>query len=62
VLALIAGLAILLSIGVPTAVPARVRAISLRERARKSVFLRLRDPDASGRPRPRAPGAALAAA
>ncbi|RSM85019.1 hypothetical protein DMH04_19405 [Kibdelosporangium aridum] len=63
VLAVIAGVAILLSIGVPpTAVPAQVRAISLQERARQSVFLRLRDPDAAGRPRPRAPGAALAAA
>ena len=34
----------------------RVRAIALRERARHSVQLRLRDPDAAGRPRPRAPG------
>jgi hypothetical protein len=62
VIAVIAGVAILLSISVPTAVPAQVRAVSLQERARQSVFLRLRDPDASGRPRPRAPGAALAAA
>ncbi|MCE7002710.1 DUF6412 domain-containing protein [Kibdelosporangium philippinense] len=62
VAAVIAGVAVLTRIGVPTAAPARVRAISLRERARQSVFLRLRDPDAAGRPRPRAPGAALAAA
>ena len=40
----------------------RVRAIALRERARHSAHLRLRDPDASGRTRPRAPGLATAAA
>ena len=34
----------------------RVRAIALRERSRHSAPLRLRDPDAAGRPRPRAPG------
>ncbi|HEX4721087.1 MAG TPA: DUF6412 domain-containing protein [Pseudonocardiaceae bacterium] len=39
-----------------------VRAIALRERARHSAQLRLRDPDASGRPRPRAPGHAATAA
>jgi hypothetical protein len=33
-----------------------VRAVALRERSRHSVQLRLRDPDAAGRPRPRAPG------
>jgi uncharacterized protein DUF6412 len=33
-----------------------VRAIALRERARHSAHLRLRDPDAAGRTRPRAPG------
>nr|WP_042196051.1 DUF6412 domain-containing protein [Kibdelosporangium sp. MJ126-NF4]CEL22377.1 hypothetical protein [Kibdelosporangium sp. MJ126-NF4]CTQ89232.1 hypothetical protein [Kibdelosporangium sp. MJ126-NF4] len=63
--ALTAGIALLLTIRVlpePARAPALVRAVSLRERARRSVFLRLRDPDASGRPRPRAPGAAHAAA
>ena len=42
--------------------PTRVRAISLRERAKLTVFLRLRDPDARGRTRPRAPGLGSAAA
>jgi hypothetical protein len=37
------------------AVPMHVRAISLRERARLANFVRLRDPDARGRTRPRAP-------
>lgn len=44
------------------AAPARVRAIALRERARRAVFLRLRDPDAAGHVRARAPSVALAAA
>jgi uncharacterized protein DUF6412 len=39
----------------------RVRARVLRERARRSAFLRTRDPDADGRVRPRAPGWGLAA-
>jgi hypothetical protein len=39
----------------------RVRAIALRERSRHSAPLRLRDPDAAGRPRPRAPGFASSA-
>jgi hypothetical protein len=34
----------------------RVRAIALRERSRHCAQLRLRDPDAAGHPRPRAPG------
>jgi hypothetical protein len=34
----------------------RVRAIALRERSRHSAHLRLRDPDAPGRTRARAPG------
>ena len=46
----------------PTAAPARVRTIALRQRARQSAFLRLRDPNASGRARPRAPSARSAAA
>jgi hypothetical protein len=32
------------------------RATSVRDRAEQTVFLRLCDPDAAGRPRPRAPG------
>jgi hypothetical protein len=42
----------------PATALVRVRGIALRERARRTTFLRLRDPDASGRPRPRAPTAA----
>ncbi|MEV4317429.1 DUF6412 domain-containing protein [Actinocrispum sp. NPDC049592] len=63
VTALTAGLALVLSICLPApaAAPAQVRGVSLRQRARESVFLRLRDPDASGKPRPRAPSAAFAA-
>jgi hypothetical protein len=44
------------------AVPMHVRALSLRERARLANFIRLRDPDAPGRTRPRAPGFGSAAA
>ncbi|WP_370947355.1 DUF6412 domain-containing protein [Amycolatopsis sp. cg5] len=36
--------------------PVRGRATALRERSRRAAFLRLRDPDARGRRRPRAPG------
>lgn len=36
-------------------------AASLRELARHTAFLPQRDPDAAGRPRPRAPGSALGA-
>jgi hypothetical protein len=36
--------------------PIRGRGVALRERARRAAFLRLRDPNASGRPQPRAPG------
>jgi Family of unknown function (DUF6412) len=46
----------------PAATPAQVRTVGLRERSRKAAFLRLRDPDAPGRPRPRAPGARSTAA
>ncbi|MEC3979317.1 DUF6412 domain-containing protein [Amycolatopsis sp. H20-H5] len=46
----------------PASSPARVRAIALRERARRTAFLRLRDPGAAGNARPRAPSAASAAA
>jgi hypothetical protein len=40
----------------------RVRSVALRERAGRAVFIRLRDPDAAGRPRPRAPSAHARAA
>ncbi|MGW5055312.1 DUF6412 domain-containing protein [Actinokineospora sp. NPDC004072] len=36
--------------------PVWVRSLALRNRAQRAAFLRLRDPDAAGRPRPRAPG------
>ncbi|MFB7663768.1 DUF6412 domain-containing protein [Kitasatospora sp. NPDC056138] len=42
--------------------PAIVRSGALRRRAFRTAFLPQRDPDARGRRRPRAPGAALAAA
>ncbi|MFS8099400.1 DUF6412 domain-containing protein [Lentzea alba] len=35
---------------------APARSLAIRERAQRSAQLRLRDPDAAGRPRPRAPG------
>ena len=35
---------------------APARSLSIRERAHRSAQLRLRNPDAAGRPRPRAPG------
>lgn len=44
----------------PAAAAMRVRAISLRERAQ--LFLSLRDPDARGRVRPRAPSLGIATA
>ena len=40
----------------PVATPLLARAASVRDRAEQTVFLRLCDPDAAGRPRPRAPG------
>jgi len=45
-----------------TAFPLVARASALREKSRGAAFLRQRDPDAAGRPRPRAPSAAQAAA
>jgi hypothetical protein len=36
--------------------PVRGRVVALRERSRRAAFLRLRDPNAPGRRRPRAPG------
>ena len=44
------------------AVPLLRRAAALREKSRRAAFLPQRDPDAAGRPRPRAPSAAPAAA
>jgi hypothetical protein len=43
-------------------VPLISRSAALREKSWRAAFLRQRDPDAAGRPRPRAPSAALAAA
>lgn len=48
--------------GAPAAVPAVRRVTALRDKSWRVAFLRLRDPGARGRPRPRAPSAALAAA
>ncbi|MEU0943792.1 DUF6412 domain-containing protein [Streptomyces canus] len=44
----------------PAVPPTRVRT-AIRDRARRTAFLSQRDPDAKGRPRPRAPGHALPA-
>ncbi|MDQ2845760.1 MAG: DUF6412 domain-containing protein [Actinomycetota bacterium] len=41
-----------------SSLPARSRAVTLRECAKHTVFLRLRDPDARGRIRSRAPSPA----
>jgi len=46
----------------PAMAPAQVRAVSLRERARLANVLRLHDPGAPGRARPRAPSYGRAAA
>ena len=45
-----------------TAVPLTRRAAGLREKSWSAAFLRQRDPDAAGRPRPRAPSGVPAAA
>ena len=47
---------------VAAAVPLVSRAAALREKSWRAAFTRQRDPDAAGRPRPRAPSAAPAAA
>jgi hypothetical protein len=66
--ALTAGIAVAFVVAVvlhgrlEAAVPSHVRAISLRERARLANFIRLRDPDAPGRTRSRAPSPDGAAA
>ncbi|QUC62240.1 hypothetical protein IOD14_38750 [Streptomyces sp. A2-16] len=44
----------------PAVPPTRVRT-AIRDRDRRTAFLPQRDPDAKGRPRPRAPGHALPA-
>jgi predicted lysophospholipase L1 biosynthesis ABC-type transport system permease subunit len=46
----------------PQTLPAWTRSLSLRTKALRTAFLRLRDPDAAGRPRPRAPGLGVLAA
>ena len=48
--------------GAPAAVPVVRRVTALRDKSWRVAFLRLRDPDARGRSRPRAPTAAPAAA
>jgi hypothetical protein len=40
----------------PATAPLLAIATSVRHTAEETAFLRLRDPDAAGRPRPRAPG------
>ncbi|MET9801400.1 DUF6412 domain-containing protein [Streptomyces sp. NPDC006368] len=47
--------AVLIARRVPAVTPTRVRT-ALRDRERRTAFLPQRDPDASGRRRPRAPG------
>jgi Family of unknown function (DUF6412) len=47
---------------ISAAVPQICRAAALREKSWRAAFGRQRDPDAAGRPRPRAPAAAPAAA
>ena len=49
-------------VAVTTAIPQLGHAAAVREKTWSAAFLRLRDPDAAGRPRPRAPAAAPAAA
>jgi hypothetical protein len=49
-------------IGRIAAAPLASRAAALREKSWHAAFLPQRDPDAAGRPRPRAPSAAPAAA
>ncbi|MGH3278003.1 MAG: DUF6412 domain-containing protein [Trebonia sp.] len=48
--------------GAPAAVPVVRRITALRDKSWRVAFLRLRDPGARGRSRPRAPSAASAAA
>ncbi|MFD7658512.1 DUF6412 domain-containing protein [Actinosynnema sp. NPDC059797] len=57
--AAVALVVLLLTAPVVQAAPAWVRSLSIREKSLRAAFLRLRDPDAAGRPRPRAPGFGL---
>jgi hypothetical protein len=50
VLAILAG-----RVSTPRRAPQPVRVLSQRERARRAAAVRQTDPDAAGRPRPRAP-------
>lgn len=45
-------------VAISAAIPLISRAAAVREKSWHAAFLRLRDPDAAGRPRPRAPSAA----
>ncbi|MFD7294641.1 DUF6412 domain-containing protein [Streptomyces sp. NPDC059897] len=51
----LAACAVLAARSAPTVARTRVRT-AIRDRERRTAFLPQRDPDASGRPRPRAPG------
>ncbi|MGY0486331.1 DUF6412 domain-containing protein [Streptomyces sp. WG-D5] len=51
----LAACAVLAARSAPTVPRTRVRT-AIRDRERRTAFLPQRDPDASGRPRPRAPG------
>jgi hypothetical protein len=42
--------------------PVQAQALSLRRRASRATYVRLRDPDAAGNPRPRAPAMVAVAA
>ncbi|MDN3293728.1 DUF6412 domain-containing protein [Streptomyces ficellus] len=53
--------AVIAARGVPAVPPTRVRT-AIRDRERRTAFLPQRDPDASGRRRPRAPGRLIATA
>jgi hypothetical protein len=56
--ALLLGCALRLAATAPSVPRGHVRT-ALRDRERRTAFLPQRDPDASGRPRPRAPGRPL---
>jgi Family of unknown function (DUF6412) len=61
--AIVVGLACAAWLGrIAASIPLGGRAAALREKSWGAAFLRQRDPDAAGRPRPRAPSAALTAA
>lgn len=61
--ALVVGLACAASLGRHcAAIPLISRAAALREKSWRAAYLEQRDPDAAGRPRPRAPSVAPAAA